>query len=168
MAATRTNETSLPNKLSLPLWLVADPRAASHPMPCGSSHPHAPSAPSLVCRPGLGQNQMERGCQEGGGTVPRSSRTGTSECEGPLADHSQTVHQGLPAHLRLRLSLKPRVHVQNQGAIFSPAQGEAEVWGNTTPATSPRLFLAQHSPAQEGNVCISIQMLVVWSLPFTV
>lgn len=49
---------------------------------------------------------------------------------------------------------------------FLSAQGEAEVWGKAALPTSRPLFLTWHDPAQEGNVCVSIQTLLVWPFPF--
>lgn len=91
----------LQSKLPLPPALVADqraPRALSEPLFCLQAGP----------RPGLNGQGLQRGTryhtekqQDGDQGVLRS-----------LAAHSQSVHQGLPAHLHL--STKLRVHMQSQ------------------------------------------------------
>ena len=136
-------------------------RCAALPIPVPRPHP------SFVCRPGLGQDQMERGCKEGWGTVPWSSRMGIREFKGSSADRSQTMHQGLAAHLRLRLSETKGPHAKPVSHFLSRPRGSRGL-GQHHPGHFPApLFLTQRNPVQEGNVCISIQMLVVWTFPFT-
>lgn len=130
---------------------------------CCSSHPHAPSAP-LFC---LQARTKWRGAARGMGYCAKEEQDGIREYEGSSADHSLTVHQDLPAHLRLRLSKTEGPHANPVSHFVSRPRGSRGL-GHHHPGHCPApLFLTQSDPVQEGNVCISIQMLVVWTFPFT-
>ena len=130
---------------------------------CCSSHPHAPQHPSFVCRPGSNGEGLQRGM----GYCAKEEQDGIREYEGSSADRSLTVYQDLPAHLRLCLSKTEGPHANPVSHFLSRPRGSRGL-GHHHPGHCPApLFLTQRNPVQEGNVCISIQMLVVWTFPFT-
>lgn len=76
-----------------------------------------------------------------------------------------TARPHAKSHLPIFLCLS-ETRVQASEPVSLPPKGQWR-FGARPPCPLPApLFLAQRDPAQEGNVCVSAQALVVWPFPF--
>lgn len=146
-------------KLSMPPSLAADHRAAPHPPLC--SAPHAPSAP-LFC---LWARTKRRGAAKRDGVLRQGAAGwGVGGTKGP---QRITARPCTKAYACISLQNQRSACKTSEPFCLSRPRGSRGL-GQHHPGRLPvPPFLAQRNPVPEGNVCVSIQTLVVWTFPFT-